>query len=302
MGSKESLSEDSSLGRRSFLGVAATALISSGLLLGGCQAHRHGDDSDVEEPQSKSGETGESTPTNRAVKGEAELPLADPDPETAFGVDRSINVDTIDGYLERDDTVYRDVRMLFDPADYAAIGGNSELATTIEGFRIVPYPLIATLPQLTVGGRYEGDALFTVEWGDDNRTIENATPNYLESMQMLEEMFPKWKNIFLMCGGSGYAGITKIFLTYMGWDEGRIYNIGGNWDYTGARGVSLISYDDHGKPTYRLWRADYTLIDFAHLTPLDAADASSDAADAEDTINGGPQKGMRRGTKACVVA
>ena len=288
------------LDRRKFLGLAAGALASSGLLLSGCQAQEGDNDSEAEDPQGEGEDTADAFLDDQAAKGD-ELPAADPDPETTFGIDRNINVDTIDDYLGRDDTVYRDVRMLFDPADYAAIGGNAELSSTIEGFRIVPYPFIATLPRLTVEGRYEGDTLFSVVWGEDNRTIESVQANYVESQQMLEEAFPKWKNIFLMCGGSGYAGITKIFLTYMGWDENKIYNIGGNWDYTGIKGVSLISYDQQGKPTYRLWRADYAIIDFEHLTPAGEEGTSSGGTDTE-TINGGPQKGMRRGTKACVVA
>ena len=39
-----------------------------------------------------------------------------------FGVDANINESTIDNYLGRSDSVYRDMRMLKDPADYAAIG------------------------------------------------------------------------------------------------------------------------------------------------------------------------------------
>ena len=41
------------------------------------------------------------------------LPKAEADPSRGdFGVDRNINVDTIDKYLGRSDTVYRDMRML----------------------------------------------------------------------------------------------------------------------------------------------------------------------------------------------
>ena len=38
-----------------------------------------------------------------------------------FGIDQNINEETIDQYLGRSDSVYRDMRMLEDPGDYEAI-------------------------------------------------------------------------------------------------------------------------------------------------------------------------------------
>lgn len=40
-----------------------------------------------------------------------------------FGIDKNINEETIDNYLNRNDSVYRDMRMLKDPGNYEAIGG-----------------------------------------------------------------------------------------------------------------------------------------------------------------------------------
>ena len=62
------------------------------------------------------------------------LPAPEPDESSMFGVDKNINMATLDNYLGREDVVYRDVRMLFDPADYAAIGGNADLASTVDIF------------------------------------------------------------------------------------------------------------------------------------------------------------------------
>jgi hypothetical protein len=132
------------------------------------------------------------------------LPAAEPDMETQFGVDKNINIDTIDNWLGREDVAYRDVRMLFDPADYAAIGGEADLTRTIEGFKVVPYPYLATLSALPVSGAYAGNCLFAVNWGADG-SIVSAEPNYEESMRILEELFPKDKAVFLMCGGGGYS-------------------------------------------------------------------------------------------------
>lgn len=197
---------------------------------------------------------------------EKALPTADPDLDSQFGVDKNINIDTIDDWLNRDDAVYRDVRMLFDPADYAAIGGEADLTHTIEGFKIVPYPYIATLSQLPVSGAYSGDCLFKVTWGDDGSVV-SAEPNYEESVMILEELFPKEKAIFLMCGGGGYSGMMKSLLIFLGWDESKLYNIGANWSYKGEQSQELIVYpeDADGDKIYAMWRADYAYIDFTRL-------------------------------------
>ena len=196
------------------------------------------------------------------------LPASEPDETNMFGVDKNINMETLDQYLGRDDVAYRDVRMLFDPADYAAIGGNADLASTVEGFRIVPYPYLATLSALPVAGAYDGDTLFTLTWNEDG-SIATATANYEEAMLVLEDLFPKDKAIFLMCGGGGYAGMTKSLLIFLGWDPALLYNVGGNWSYQGDHGVELIQYseDANGNDYFATWRADYAYIDFSRLHP-----------------------------------
>jgi len=197
------------------------------------------------------------------------LPAAEPDAESMFGVDKNINIGTIDQYLDRDDVVYRDVRMLFDPADYAAIGGDANLSATIRGFKIVPYPYLATLSELPVANAYAGETLFTLTWNEDG-SIASAEPNYKESMLILEDLFPKDKPVLLMCGGGGYAGMTKSLLAFLGWDANLLYNIGGNWEYTGDNALELIVYpeDANEDEIYATWRADYATIDFSLLHKL----------------------------------
>ena len=194
------------------------------------------------------------------------LPAPQIDENSQFGVDQNINMDTIDDYLGREDVAYRDVRMLFDPADYAAIGGEADLSRTIEGFKIVPYPYIATLAQLPVEGAYNGNCLFTVEWTPTG-SVASAVANYRESMMILEELFPKDQAIFLMCGGGGYAQMTKELLIYLGWEESKIYNIGANWTYTGDHALELIVYPEYAdeQNIYATWRADYAWIPFEKL-------------------------------------
>lgn len=197
------------------------------------------------------------------------LPAASPDPESQFGVDLNINIETIDNYLGRGDVAYRDVRMLFDPADFGSIGGNADLSSTITGFRIVPYPYLATLTELPCSGAYSGPKLYDVTWAADG-AIASAEPNYEESLTILEELFPKDTAIFLMCGGGGYAGMTKGLLVHLGWDADKIYNIGGNWGYAGNNGLELIEYGGgaDGKDLFATWRADYAYIDFKLLNEI----------------------------------
>lgn len=197
------------------------------------------------------------------------LPAPSEDGQSMFAVDKNINMTTIDQYVGRDDVAYRDVRMLFDPADYAAIGGDADLSRTITGFKIVPYPYIATMQSLPVSGAYAGNTLFTVEWAADG-TVASATANYEESERILAELFPKDKAIFLMCGGGGYANMLKQLLLHYGWDAQLLYNIGGNWEYTGDNTLELIVYpeDAAGNKIYATWRADYAYIDFEKLNPI----------------------------------
>ena len=65
-----------------------------------------------------------------------------------FGVDKNINESTIDDYLGRIDSVYRDMRMLKDPGNYEAIGGDSYLSGFVKGFEVVPYPLLVNVEGL----------------------------------------------------------------------------------------------------------------------------------------------------------
>ena len=197
------------------------------------------------------------------------LPAPEVDGQSIFGVDKNINMDTIDNYLGRDDVAYIDVRMLFDPAEFSEIGGEANLTRTIKGFKVVPYPYIATLAELPVPGAYTEQTLYTVSWNDG--TITSITANYMESDIILDELFPKDKVIFLMCGGGGYAGMMKSLLIYLGWDENLLYNIGGNWNYTGENSLELIIYPEDAKDNliYATWRADYAYIDFSKLQRVD---------------------------------
>ncbi len=172
-----------------------------------------------------------------------------------FGIDKNINEETIDKYLGRSDSVYRDMRMLKDPGNYEAIGGDSYLSGFIKGFEVVPYPYLVNVTGLPseVGDTYTGDTLFTFENG-----VYRA--NYEESLKILEYLFPRDKYIFLICGGGGYAGMTKSLLVNLGWDSNKIYNVGGFWYYNGNNRV-----DVKNGSRYDFYKVLYHDIDFSGL-------------------------------------
>ena len=178
-----------------------------------------------------------------------------------LGIDKNINEETIDDYLGRSDSVYRDMRMLKDPGNYEAIGGDSYLSGFIKGFEVVPYPYLTEVKGLpeVVGDSYKGKTLFTQK---EDGTYKS---NYKESLEYLEYYFPKDKNIFLMCGGGGYAGMTKNLLVSLGWDENKIYDIGGYWFYNGNNNIK-VKKSINGKDTYDFWKVTYHDIDFNNLT------------------------------------
>ena len=183
-----------------------------------------------------------------------------------LGIDKNVNESTIDKYLNRSDSVYRDMRMLKDPGNYAAIGGDAMLSGIVKGFEVVPLPYLVNVTGLpeAVGDTYTGKTLFTTD--KDGK----YTANYEESLSILESLFPKDKVIFLMCGGGGYAGMTKALLVANGWDADKIYDAGGYWFYEGENNVQIKRTKANGEVVYDFWKLAYHDIDFTTLTPVKA--------------------------------
>ena len=186
-----------------------------------------------------------------------------------YGIDKNINEKTIDNYLNRTDTVYRDVRMLIDTATWENKGGDRYLSGYIKGFEVIPSPFLANYTDEyieqkkieNISGLYQGPTLFKL---DNNGKY---TPNYEESMDILESIFPKDKNIFIICGAGGYAGQVKHMLVTLGWNEEMIRDIGGFWYYEGKNTVNIKETRD-GKDYYNFSKVPYYNIDFNSLTEI----------------------------------
>lgn len=179
-----------------------------------------------------------------------------------LGIDKNVNESTIDSYLGRSDAVYRDLRMLEDPGNYEAIGGDSKLSGFVRGFEVVPFPYIVNVTGLpeAVGGTYSGPTLF------HQHSDGSYTANYAESMDILEGLFPRDKVLFLMCGGGGYSGMMKNMLVALGWDGSKIYDVGGYWFYEGENKVDVKRKLADGTVVYDYYKVPYHEINFEELT------------------------------------
>lgn len=179
-----------------------------------------------------------------------------------LGIDKNVNEETIDKYLGRSDAVYRDLRMLEDPGNYEAIGGDSKLSGFVNGFSVVPFPYIVNVSGLPeeVGETYNGETLF------HQHADGTYTANYEESMDILEGLFPRDKVIFLMCGGGGYSGMMKKMLVALGWDENKIYDVGGFWYYGGENMVEVKRIREDGVEVYDFYKVPVHEIKFEELT------------------------------------
>ena len=181
-----------------------------------------------------------------------------------LGIDKNINEGTIDKFLNRSDAVYRDMRMLKDPGNYEAIGGDSYLSGFVRGFEVVPLPYLVNVKGLPeeVGETYTGETLYRLH------SDGSYTANYEESEAILAALFPKDKVIFLMCGGGGYAGMTKSLLVELGWDETKIYDVGGYWFYEGENNVEVKREKEDGTVVYDFYKVPVHESDFSSLTEI----------------------------------
>lgn len=179
-----------------------------------------------------------------------------------LGIDKNVNEATIDQYLNRSDAVYRDLRMLKDPGNYEAIGGDSYLSGFVKGFEIVSFPYIVNVKGLpeAVGETYTGKTLFR------QHSDGSYTANYEESEEILEALFPKDKVIFLMCGGGGYSGMMKNLLVELGWNGDKIYDVGGYWFYEGENNVEVKREKTDGTVVYDFYKVPVHEITFDNLT------------------------------------
>jgi rhodanese-related sulfurtransferase len=244
--------------------IAALAALSLLLaLLGGCD----GNTADSGSAENSATASVQASPASASAAQSDSTTAALPATTAGIDVDENINQETIDNYLDREDVAYREVRKLYDPANFGE-DTQSNLTATLRGFKVTPVVYLANVP-LPLPGLYTGPCLYRVEWDDEGRIV-SATENYVESEVIISDLFPKNKAIFLQCDAGVYAGFAKELLLCLGYDEDKIYNVGGNWSYSGSNAINL-GINVEGKAGKRSpiasWKADCAYIDFSMLHP-----------------------------------
>lgn len=151
----------------------------------------------------------DTTKTYKANKDDTEETVCTPG---NFGSTCSaVSSENLKQYLGRTDVAYIDLR---DFEDYAK--------KHLRNFECIPYLSLifnadahkdSSLPQLYGG------------------TTDDPIPVYKESDEILAALFPKNKNIFLMCQGGGRVNNMMKILNARGWDMSKVYNIGGMAHY-----------------------------------------------------------------------
>ena len=88
-----------------------------------------------------------------------------------------------------------------------------------------------------------------------------------------------------MCGGGGYAGMTKNMLVSLGWDETKIYNVGGYWYYKGKNNVET-KYVEDNETYYNFALVNYHNIDFNTLTMINESGSKNNNSDNTSSVPG----------------
>lgn len=123
----------------------------------------------------------------------------------------SITKDNLEKYLGRSDVTYIDLRPY---SEILSSGG------MIEGFVHIDYAR---------------DFYDSKGDGTDQLFNKDYTPRFADSVKILEELFPKDRTYFFMCAGGGRTQNMMKIMAMNGWDENRLYNVGGWNNFSDAK-------------------------------------------------------------------
>lgn len=152
-------------------------------------------------------------------------------------VDSGVTTKNINNYLFREDTIYVDLR----PYSWVIKDGH------IAGFGFYPfYDLIAH--------RQLEDRLFSMDviYNEDGSKILGGevgsfTPNYEESVMVINKLFPKDKYIFAISQSGLECCYFLNLLIQLDYDPTKLYNVGG---FSISTGFENVAYKDIETPTY----------------------------------------------------
>ena len=118
-------------------------------------------------------------------------------------------------YLGREDSAYIDLRSDKEISDSSAAGMGY-----IDGFQVIDYNQYI----------YNDSTGWFIQSTDEH----NLMPRYSYSVDYLENVFPRDKNLFIMCAGGVRVTTMLKILELNGYDMSRVYNIGGSNHLKGA--------------------------------------------------------------------
>ena len=172
----------------------------------------------------------------------------------------SVNTKNVDNYLFRDDTIYVDLRYYSWVIRDGHIGGFSFYSF---------YEFFASMEDTDNDNR-----LFSYKKESPICKVGSFTPNYVESEFMLNNLFPKDKNIFAISQSGLECTYFFNLLIQYGYDSSKLYNIGGFSNGTGLYNVAYINIDNpkhlvEGNPLLDIDKIDVTFDFMKELTPID---------------------------------
>ena len=177
-------------------------------------------------------------------------------------VDSGVTTQNINHYLFREDVIYVDLR----PYSWILKDGH------IAGFGFYPfYDLIAH--------RQQEDRLFSMDivYNEDGSKILGGevgsfTPNYEESVMVINKLFPKDKYIFAISQSGLECCYFLNLLIQLDYDPAKLHNVGG---FSISTGFENTAYTEIENPTYLVKgnimissEINETFNFMQHLTPI----------------------------------
>lgn len=181
-------------------------------------------------------------------------------PESSSMLDSPLNPRNIDDYLFLDGVSYIDTRSFEQVVKEGSIAGFQNISF---------YEMIAAY-------KPEENVLFTMDKvRDEDGNVTAAlgdpgsfTPNYEESEQILEELFPQDHSyVFIASAGVESAYMINLLIQY-GWDPSKLYNCG---SFSNGMGNDIAYRDYEGAEHYIPGTDSYTVttaVDWGEVTPV----------------------------------
>lgn len=150
----------------------------------------------------------------------AELPPAQKEAGDYSFENSGINSENLFDYLNREDSVYIDLRNY---EDYSK--------KHFKNFEVVPFFAF-------IHNENAGEEGFPQLFKGEHDAPEAV---YESSVSILKAIFPQDKNLMLMCQSGGRVAMLMKMLEANGYDMSKVYNIGGLAQYTGSEYRDLIT-------------------------------------------------------------